>query len=128
MQIPYRSHQGTPLQQYHAFAVKQNTTLYPGDELVIPVPPSMQCSAINVTLRRGFEMCNPVIKNAKKTHITLSNNSNQIVYVPKHTHLADLRICTKIDSADKNDTSLLRIYDISDDNISHLLQPESTGY
>ena len=33
IQLPYRSRQGSPLQQYQAFVVKQNTTLYPGDEL-----------------------------------------------------------------------------------------------
>ena len=73
-------------------------------------------------------MCNPVISNAKKTYVKIKNESNQIVCLPKHAHLADIRCCTPLDftSGEDHIPNVRKIYDISDDDISHLQHPLET--
>ena len=94
VQLPYQSHCGPPKLNYQAFVVKHNTTLYPGEEIKIPIQPSMQCDAISITPRKNYQMCNPQIENAKKGYVKLMNNSEKIVIMPKHSHIADLRTCS----------------------------------
>ena len=123
VKLPYHSRRGAPGQHYKAYQVKTNTTLYPNQHLKIPVPPSMQCSNVNVTLRRDFVVSDPVLDNAKKGYISIRNNGNNIVNIPKHSHIADIRTCHQINTSDINPTNLRKIYDISREDWSHLTMP-----
>lgn len=78
VKVPYRSHKGTPLLKYQAYAVKADTVLYPGESMKIPVNPSMQCRAVNVTMRKPYLFSDPCIQNANDGYVMISNNSNQI--------------------------------------------------
>ena len=64
VQLPYRSHRGTPAQKYQAYAVKTDTILYPAESMQIPIQPSMQCSAVSVTMRKRVDKTKKV--HAKK--------------------------------------------------------------
>ena len=129
VQLPYRSHRGTPAQKYQAYAVKTDTILYPADSMQIPIQPSMQCSAVSVTMRKPYNFCKPSIQNANKGHVLVSNDSDKIVYIKKNDHLADLRICEPIESnlMDIGDHHCRKIYDISREDLSHLQQPIPTA-
>ena len=93
--------------------------------LHIPVPPSMQCNAVSVTLRRGFSFSNPVIDNAKKTFVQIRNNSNAAVFLPKNAHIADLRVCAKTNTETYQscEPKCMKIYDIEEDDLSRFSQP-----
>ena len=133
VKIPYHSRKGQPAQNYKACQVKSQTTLYPGDQINIPIPPSMQCNKINVTLRRDFSFAEPVLCNAKKQQLSIQNKTNNIVSVPKLSHLADLRTCYPVDAKNLNPDKLRMIYDISRSDWSHLtpsqnLQDDTQSY
>ena len=124
VKLPYHSRRGAPLQQYQAHQVKNRTTLYPGQELDIPVPPSMQCRAINVTMRRDFAISDPIVTNAKRNYVKVKNKTDKIITIPKHSHIADLRSCHLIDAErDLSPDKLRKIYDISREDWSHLTLP-----
>ena len=124
IKLPYHSRRGPPPQHYQAHQLKNRTTLYPGQEIDIPIPPSMQCNAVNITMRRDFSISDPVITNAKKNYVKMKNETDKIVMIPKHSHFADLRTCHVIDSArDLTPDKLRKIYDISRDDWSHLTLP-----
>ena len=125
VKLPYRSRRGAPTNDYQAFRIKTSTTLYPGQQLDIPVPPSMQCNAVNVTMRRDFQISKPKIENAQKTYVKIKNNSNQIIFLPKHSHVADLRTCHPVDANDLTPAKLMKIYDISREDWSHLSLPSN---
>ena len=125
VQLPYRSHSGSPQLNYQAFAVRKNIILYPGDEMHIPIQPSMQCDAVNVTPRKQFNLCQPFIANAKKGYANIKNSSENIVMIPKHSHVADLRTCTRVETKlpPEGGGSVNRIYDISRNDLSHFIHP-----
>ena len=124
VKLPYHSRRGPPPQHYQAQQMKNRTTLYPGQQIEIPVPPSMQCNAVSVTMRRGFEISDPFITNAKKNYISVKNKTDKIVTIPKHSHFADLLTCHVIDATQELTPDKLRkIYDISRDDWSHLTLP-----
>ena len=80
IKLPYHSHNNKPSKEYQAYSVKKPTILYPGENLSIPIPPSMQCNAVNVTMRREFAMCEPVIDNANKTYVNIQNTLDRTVF------------------------------------------------
>ena len=87
----------------------------------------MQCNAVQVSLRKEFQFCNPIIQNAKRQYVQLRNNSENIVFIPKHSHLADLRICEnkKFATDDAHDDPMVnRIYDISREDITPFVLPK----
>ena len=96
IKLPYHSRRGHPGLHYQSYRVKTPTTLYPGQELKILIPPSMQCKKINVTFRRDCLIAKPVLRNTKKGHVSIKNASNKIVTIPKNMHVADLRMCTPV--------------------------------
>ena len=57
----------------------------------------------------------------------MRNSTGKIVFMPKHTHLADLRICESRDFGINNVgvySNAMKIYDISRDDLNHLIPPE----
>ena len=90
IKIPYRSHNIKPSKYHQAHSVKQSTVLYPQEEPNIPVPPSMQCNSVNITMRRGFDVNVPTIDNAKKTYVKIKNESERLLFMPKNSHVADI--------------------------------------
>ena len=127
IKLPYHSHCGTPLKDYQAYSVTEDVTLYPLETLNIPIPAAMQCDAVVMSLRKNFKFCEPVIQNAKKRYIQIKNDSESVVFIPKHTHLADLRVCEQknFEINDKyNCPDVQRIYDISNDDVTHLIPPK----
>ena len=104
VKLPYHSRRGAPLQQYQAHQVKNRTTLYPGQELDIPVPPSMQCRAINVTMRRDFAISDPIVTNAKRNYVKVKNKTDKIIKQFQRIHT--LQISILVTSLTLNVTSL----------------------
>ena len=125
VKLPYHSRRGAPGIHYQAFKVKANTTLLPNQELIIPIPPSMQCNKVSVTFRRDFPISNPVLQSSKKGYVKVINNSAEAITIPKHSHVADIRTCVPISPSDINVPRLQKIYDISRDDLSHLSVPDS---
>ena len=60
----------------------------------------------------------------KKGYVTVMNNSDDIVHMKKHAHIADLRICELLEPNNSvKQQNVRQIYDISCEDISHLQQP-----
>ena len=73
VRLPYQFRRGSPLSTYQAYTVMNDTVIYPQENLLVQVPPSMQCNAVNITLRKEFSFSNPRIENAKKGYVHIKN-------------------------------------------------------
>ena len=124
IQLPYRAHAGRPLLDYVACSSKDKEILYPNDDLIVPIPSSMQCRAVGVTMRREFQICHPSVENTKKEYVRIKNNSNDIILIPKHSHILDLRSCEEVDFTNGQPSSIMKIYDISREDLTHLAPPD----
>ena len=120
VKLPYKSRRGSPGLNYQSFQVKCHTTLYPEEEIDIPIPPSMQCKKVNVTMRRDFAISEPVFDNPHKGYVRIKNNSKFVKVLPKHSQIADVRTCIPVDSLEMTPTKLRKVYDISQEDWSYL--------
>ena len=123
IKIPYHSHTGKPSLNHHPYSVKRTTIIYPQEIFHIPIPPSMQCNAINVTMRRGFSL-DPVIQNGKKTFVQLQNTSQELMFMPKHAHIADLLTCEEFEG-EQATSNVMKIVDIVDEDALQFKSPPS---
>ena len=73
---------------------------------------------------REFQICHPSIENTKKEYVRIKNNSNDIILIPKHSHILDLRSCEEVDFTNRQSSSVMKIYDISREDLTHLAPPD----
>ena len=124
IKLPYHSHLNHPTKEYQAHCVKHPTVIYPNEDLGIPIPPSMQCNAVSITMRRDFAMSEPKFDNALKTYVKIRNITDRPIFLPKLSHVADIRICKPIQfdvNTDDNRENIMKVYDITREDLSHLI-------